>query len=263
MSCRKYCRIFIFAEFGTQEVRFVGIFQFEFVVSAESSPTAPSPVFTLPSPWSPTLLLVYGHLFPSAVIAKWFPFVLGRMSRLAWKEKIFPGRRGRNQQIGEWLLVCSLQSLWLNFSSLMQVFSLQPESEKLCVSTKHCNKDEDYICYQVFYSKLLVKCSFAAEPENISPWDVFIDPHFSFRLHFSSAVFQLETHCHFPPVEAISQTGLWTDSQRNLPGPLYLCLKPQSAFIQCVCIYNMCICIYGLLRWEYHNNKKMFWGLLM
>lgn len=127
--------IFIFAEFGTQEVRFVRIFQFEFVVSAESSPTAPSPVFTLPSPWSPTLLVVYGHLFPSAVIDKWFPFVLGRMSRLAWKEKIFPGRRGRNQQIGEWLLVCSLQSLWLNFSSLMQMFSLQPESEKLCVST--------------------------------------------------------------------------------------------------------------------------------
>lgn len=74
--------------------------------------------------------------------------------------------------------------------------------------------------------KLLVKCSFAAEPENISPWDVFIDPHFSFGLCYISpqqcVPFQQETHCHFPPVEAISHAGPWQDSKLNLPGPLYL-----------------------------------------
>lgn len=30
--------------------------------------------------------------------------------------------------------------------------------------------------------KLLVECTFVADPEHISPWDVFIDPRFSFGL---------------------------------------------------------------------------------
>lgn len=32
------------------------------------------------------------------------------------------------------------------------------------------------------FTKLLVECSFVADPEHISPWDVFNDPHFSFGL---------------------------------------------------------------------------------
>ncbi len=93
--------------------------------------------------------------------------------------------------------------------------------------------------------KLLVKCSFAAEPENTSPWDVFIDPHFSFGLCCISpeqcVPFQRESHCHFSlwkhfPMQAFGRTDSET-SQDLLTFALFKaskCLLKVSQYIQYV-----------------------------
>lgn len=130
----------------------------------------------------------------------------------------------------------------------IQMVFLYSQTIKFCLSrllNKHTQKRWGLLLLSALFVKLLVKCSFAAEPENISPWDVFIDPHFSFGLCSvppkQCVPFQEETHCHFRPVEAISNAGLWQEtSQDPFTSPLFKaskCLYTVCVYIQYVCMH--------------------------
>lgn len=140
-------------------------------------------------------------------------------------------------------LVCLPSSVVFHYSQKIKTSQLKRGLDK------NYNKDEDYFCYQLF------QC-FAAEPENISPWDFFIDRHFSFGLCcISPAV------CAFSVADSLSFSPCGSNFIcRPLAGkqvkphrtPLsHLCSKPQSAVIQCVSIYNMCMHLWTSM-WVYY-----------
>lgn len=126
-----------------------------------------------------------------------------------------------------------------------------------------CKRGRGLHLLSVLMVELLVKCSFAAEAETIGLWDVFVDPHFSFRIHSSPAeravpargsIFPLRKQSPMRPFDRTAGQI----SQDTFPSPLFQTSKcPRDIF----CIYNMNVCV-SFISWvKYHSAPfpKIFW----
>lgn len=155
----------------------------------------------------------------------------------------------------KWLLPCCLRfPLAEPPPAAIHIFIIRKKEKRKDVLVERtrqtCKRGRGLHLLSVLMVELLVKCSFAAEAETIGLWDVFVDPHFSFRIHSSPAeravpargsIFPLRKQSPMRPFDRTAGQI----SQDTFPSPLFQTSKcPRDIF----CIYNMNVCV-SFISW--------------